>query len=121
MKENKEETQLRSAEEMTLQQCKEEIAKGRNWESYRTFYLMAGFPEIIQVNDEAAELYASQFKSHSPINHAIEVIQMMVRYCNEHEDGNTALILEHQIELLMKSQSLPIEGGEREMSNDVVY
>lgn len=43
---------------MTLQEAKEIVCKKNHDIEYRTFYLISGFPEIIKLNDEAAELYA---------------------------------------------------------------
>jgi hypothetical protein len=53
------EKKVRSA--LTLQDCKEKVVAEKFKKSYREFYLLAGFPEIISINDEAAEMYASQF------------------------------------------------------------
>lgn len=43
---------------MTLQEAKEIVSKKNHDVAYAVFYLISGFPDIIKINDEAAELYA---------------------------------------------------------------
>lgn len=43
---------------MKYEEAKEQLALKKHKTTYRTFYLTAGFPDIIKLNDEAAKLYA---------------------------------------------------------------
>lgn len=45
---------------MTLEQAKDQVAQKHFKMDYRKFYLVAGFPDIIKMNDEAWELYATE-------------------------------------------------------------
>jgi len=45
--------------EYTLQDAKDELSRNSGT-TYREFYLVASFPQIIEVNDRAAELYKSK-------------------------------------------------------------
>lgn len=111
MKENKEETKLQS-EQKTLQECKNQIAK--KFGSLEIEYLPTESLRWDAIH-EAAELYASQFKSQLPIN---QNMLNLIKEADAWLSFNTSPSAEQTMQfrqslqevIAAESQPLPIEG-----------
>lgn len=56
-------SQVKSVEEITLNQCKDEIAVKQGYKSWKTMYPKVHAYKLLILSDEAAEMYAAQFQS----------------------------------------------------------